>query len=48
MMALGAAVEKPDVIERPIRHVDVCPTLASLLGCKAMPSQGRRLDEFRT
>jgi hypothetical protein len=47
MMALGAAVEKPDVIERPIRHVDVCPTLVSLMGCKPMPSQGRRLDEFR-
>lgn len=47
MMALGAAVEKPDVVERPIRHVDVCPTLASLLGCKPMETQGRRLDEFR-
>jgi hypothetical protein len=47
MMALGAGVEKPDVVERPIRHVDVCPTLARLLGCKPMESQGSRLDEFR-
>ncbi len=47
MMALGSAVEKPDVIDRPIRHVDVCPTLVSLLGCKPMETQGRRLDELR-
>ena len=47
MMVLGAAVEKPDVVDRPIRHVDVCPTLASLLGCKPAESQGSRLNEFR-
>src|ERR1019366_4773110 len=28
MMALGAAIDKPQIIERPIRHVDLCPTLA--------------------
>ncbi len=47
MLAMGAAVEKPQVIERPIRHVDVCPTLAGLLGCRPLASQGARLNEIR-
>lgn len=47
MMVLGAAVDKPQVVERPIRHVDLCPTLAGLLGCPSLDSQGRMLTEFR-
>jgi len=47
MMALGAAVEKPQIIERPIRHVDLCATLGDLLGCPPMDSQGARLKELR-
>ena len=47
MMTLGAAVDKPQIIERPIRHVDLCPTLAGLLGCPPMDSQGARLTELR-
>jgi hypothetical protein len=47
MMALGAGIDKPQVIERPIRHVDVCPTLAGLLGCRPIESQGAKLSEFR-
>lgn len=47
MMALGAAVEKPQIIERLIRHVDLCPTLAGLLGCRPMDAQGAVLTEFR-
>lgn len=46
MMALGAAVDKPQVIERPIRHVDLCPTFAGLLGCRSIDAQGVRLEEF--
>ncbi len=46
MMALGAAVSRPQVIERPIRHVDLCPTLAGLLGCPPLDSQGARLTEL--
>ena len=46
-MTLGAAVDKPQIIERPIRHVDLCPTLAGLLGCPPMDSQGARLTELR-
>ena len=47
MLALGAAVDKPQIIERPIRHVDLCPTLAGLLGCRPMDAQGAMLKEFR-
>jgi len=47
MMVMGSAVDRPTVIERPIRHVDVCPTLAGLLGCKPIDSQGLLLTDFR-
>jgi len=47
MMALGAAVDKPRIVERPIRHVDLCATLSGLLGCPPMESQGARLTEMR-
>jgi hypothetical protein len=47
MMALGAAVATPEIVERPVRHVDLCPTLAGLLGCRAVEMQGARLSEFR-
>ena len=47
MMALGAGVDKPQTIERPIRHIDICPTLASLLGCKTLAAEGRRIEEIR-
>ena len=47
MMALGAAVDKPQIVDRPIRHIDLCPTLASLLGCPPLDSQGVRLAELR-
>lgn len=47
MMALGAAVDKPQIIERPIRHIDVCPTLTEILNCRGIESQGAKLAEFR-
>jgi len=47
MMALGAAVEKPRIVERPIRHIDLCSTLAGLLGCQSVDSQGSLLTDFR-
>ncbi|WP_348263039.1 hypothetical protein P8935_00435 [Telmatobacter sp. DSM 110680] len=47
MMALGAAIDKPQIIERPIRHIDVCPTLTQILDCRGIESQGARLPEFR-
>lgn len=47
MMVLGSAVDKPQIVERPIRHVDVCPTLAGMLGCRPLDSQGSMLKDFR-
>jgi hypothetical protein len=47
MMTLGAAVDRPRIVEHPIRHIDLCPTLAGLLGCPGMESQGRMLPDFR-
>jgi hypothetical protein len=47
MMALGPAVDKPQIIERPIRHIDVCPTLTQILNCRGIESQGAKLAEFR-
>ena len=47
MMALGAGVDRRGVVERPIRHIDICPTLASLLGCRSLDLQGASLPEFK-
>ena len=47
MMILGSAVDKPQIIERPVRHVDLCPTLAGLLGCPPIDAQGSRLLELK-
>jgi len=47
MMALGAGIDKPQIIERPIHHIDLCPTLASLLGCPRMDAEGQMLAEIR-
>jgi len=46
MMALGRAVEKPGLVERPVRHVDLCPTIAGLLGCPRMELQGLPISDF--
>ncbi len=47
MMALGVGAERPRIIERPVQHIDVCPTLAAFLGCRTPGTQGRRLTEIR-
>jgi len=47
MMTLGTAVDRPQIIERPIRHIDLCPTLTSLLGCPKADAQGRMIAEMR-
>ena len=48
MLALGVAINTPQVVERPIRHIDLCPSVARLLGCPTMESQGERLPELRS
>jgi hypothetical protein len=47
MMALGAGIDKPQIVERPIHHIDLCPTLAGLLGCPRMDEQGSAIAEIR-
>ena len=47
MMTLGAGVDRPQTIERPIHHIDLCPTLAKLLGCPLLDAQGKMLAEIR-
>jgi arylsulfatase A-like enzyme len=48
MMCLGTAVDRPQIVERTVSHIDVCPTLAALLGCTPSDARGARLEEFRT
>ena len=45
MLALGAGVEKGET-ERPISHVDIAATAASLLGVKTGSMTGRPLPEL--
>jgi hypothetical protein len=47
MMVLGPAVGKPAVVEKPVRHVDVAPSLGALLGVKCSESIGEVLPGFR-
>lgn len=47
MLALGAGIDRPQIIERPIRHIDLCPTMAGLLGCPQVAEQGRAIAEIR-
>ena len=47
MMTLGAGGDRPQTIERPIHHIDLCPTLAKLLGCPLLDAQGKMLAEIR-
>jgi hypothetical protein len=46
MMWLGAAVDQPQVVERPVRHVDLCPTVAALLSCRLGEAEGVGLREL--
>jgi hypothetical protein len=47
MMCLGAGARRSNVIERPVRLVDVCPTIAGLFGVNTQTMQGRALPEIR-
>jgi len=48
MLCLGAAVGRPQTIEQPVRHVDLCPTVAGLLECRAPEMTGQRIPEIRS
>jgi hypothetical protein len=43
MMCLGEAARSADVIERPIQHVDLCPTIAGMFGIKDLDLPGKPL-----
>ena len=46
MMCVGQPVGRSRIIERPVRLVDVCPSLARWLGCQATESTGSVLTEL--
>jgi hypothetical protein len=46
MMCVGQPLSRPQVTERPVRQVDLCPSLAEWMGCKATESAGGTLAEL--
>jgi hypothetical protein len=46
MMCLGQHLARPQIIERPVRLIDVCPSLSRWLACQAPESAGARLEEI--
>lgn len=46
MMCVGQPLSRPEVIERPVRQVDLCPSLAAWMGCRATESTGGALAEL--
>jgi hypothetical protein len=47
-MCLGKPIARPQIVDRPARLVDLCPSLARWLGCKATESAGGSLAEIST
>ena len=47
MMVLGQAARVPAVIERPVRQIDVAPSLGALLGVTCRQAEGKLLAEFK-
>ena len=47
MMCLGAAAKPGEIIERPVKHVDICPTIANLFEFKLDGVEGKTLPEVR-
>jgi arylsulfatase A-like enzyme len=47
-MCLGKSIPRPQIVDRPVRLVDLCPSLARWLGCKATESTGGSLAEIST
>lgn len=46
MMCVGQSLSRPQVIDRPVQQVDLCPSLAAWMGCKATESAGGALAEL--
>ncbi len=47
MMVLGPPARKPAFLERPVRHIDLAPSLSAFLGVECTQSTGEMLPEFR-
>ncbi len=45
-VVLGAAVKKPEIVERVVRQVDMAPSIASWMGLEPEKSEGAVLPEF--
>lgn len=45
-MVLGAAVSKPQIVERSIRQIDLMPSVSNWMGFDSGPVAGARLREF--
>jgi hypothetical protein len=43
LMCLGEAARSADVIERPVQHVDLCPTIAGMFGIGGLDLPGKPL-----
>jgi hypothetical protein len=43
MMCLGEAARSADVVERPVEHIDLCPTIAGMFGIKGLDLPGKPL-----
>jgi hypothetical protein len=46
-MVLGAAVDRPKVVEREVRHIDMAPTLGAWMGIQCDKAAGSMLPEIR-
>lgn len=47
MMCLGEAAKRSGVIERPVQHIDLCPTILNLFGILTPQVSGKLLSEVR-
>jgi hypothetical protein len=47
MMVLGPPAGKPTYVERPVRHIDVAPSVGAFLGVECAQSVGELLPEFQ-
>jgi hypothetical protein len=47
MMCVGQPLSHPQMIDRPVWQVDLCPSLAAWMGCRATESAGGVLAELR-
>jgi hypothetical protein len=47
MMSLGAGARPGVVVERPVQHIDICPTIGNLFGLKLLDMAGKALPEIR-